>query len=60
MRYGREMLRKVSAKLRRWFSRSDRPDGGGPGGGPNSHSYNRARAEVDVNRFIDGGGGGVV
>lgn len=49
--------RSVGAKLKSWFKRDEPRKGPGPGGGPNSESYNRARAEGEFIHIRDSGAG---
>lgn len=51
-------VRSGLSRMKRWM-KGDKPrDGPGPGGGPNSDSYNRARAEGEFINIRDTAGGG--
>ena len=51
-------FRSGLSRMQRWM-KGDKPrDGPGPGGGPNSDSYNRARAEGEFMNIRDTAGGG--
>jgi hypothetical protein len=48
------VVRRSWGKVKRWLRGSEPPDGPGPGGGPHSASYTRARGETDATRFRSG------
>ena len=51
-------IRSGLSRMKRWM-KGDKPrDGPGPGGRPNSDSYNRARAEGELMNIRDTAGGG--
>ena len=51
-------IRSGLSRMKRWMKGNKPRDGPGPGGGPNSDSYNRARAEGELINIRDTAGGG--
>ena len=50
-------IKSVLSKMKDWFKSDEPRKGPGPGGGPNSESYNRARAEGEFINIRDTGSG---